>query len=151
MSGATKSGSCWGDELDLVAPAESIATTLPTEMSEAGAPPGYTFNFGGSSAAAPIVSGIVGLMLTVRPTLNSEQVREYLIRNTDPVKGQDGFDPLSGHGKVNAFKAVRAAKNGGVETAKLIDRSFPMEWILFLGSCSLVALLRKRSRTRPIR
>ena len=71
--------------------------------------------FGGTSASAPTVAGIVALMLSKTPTLTFDEVRTIL-RNTavqidpdnvDPV-GQwvDGFSQWYGFGRVDAASAV---------------------------------------------
>lgn len=95
----------------------------------------YTRAFGGTSGAAPIVTGIVGLMLSANPTLSAEEVRNILAstadRDLDPtldlandpnVQGLSGAfvggqSLFFGHGKVNAFRAVTRARalGGGPE------------------------------------
>ena len=80
----------------------------------------YTMNFGGTSSAAPLVSGVIGLMLGVNPNLTLEQVRRTLEHTADQIDlGAGAYGPLSGHsdfygyGRVNAYEAVAAAKQAG--------------------------------------
>jgi subtilisin family serine protease len=88
----------------------------------------YTMTFGGTSGAAPVVTGVVALMLSVNPHLTASQVRQILMSTadrgldtdldlaTDPnVQGVNGsFTGNSslffGAGKVNALRAVERAR-----------------------------------------
>lgn len=88
----------------------------------------YTEKFGGTSGAAPIVSGVAALMLSVNPNLTAEQVRQILIATADREldttldlpddPNLQGFDGafINGHsiffgaGKVDAFRAVERAR-----------------------------------------
>lgn len=74
----------------------------------------YTGRFGGTSAAAPEVAGVVALMLSVNPCLNPRQVTEILFNTTDKVGGYNynwnaekpGHSQELGYGRLNAYKAV---------------------------------------------
>jgi serine protease len=64
----------------------------------------------GTSQAAPHVSGVVSLMLSVDPELTPVQVREALIRSARPFPAGAGCDNfICGAGIVDAEAAVRAA------------------------------------------
>lgn len=105
----------------------------------------YTNTFNGTSAAAPIVSGVVALMLEAKPTLTWRDVKHILATTADTIdkpldltsaanKITHANNPFStsgfvydkkwvknvknvhfsnwyGFGKVNAYKAVQAAKD----------------------------------------
>jgi subtilisin family serine protease/subtilisin-like proprotein convertase family protein len=90
---------------------------------------GYTDDdytgFGGTSSACPLVAGIVGLMLSVNPDLTANDVKRILQSTTDKIVDKDpdpqlgqtygtydskGHSLWFGHGKVNAYKAVKAAQ-----------------------------------------
>lgn len=74
----------------------------------------YTAEFGGTSSACPLVAGICALILSVRPDLTAQQVREIL-RDTARRIGGDhdttGHSTKFGYGCVDAEAAVRATLN----------------------------------------
>jgi subtilisin family serine protease len=77
------------------------------------------YGFGGTSAAAAEVAGIVALMLSKKPQLKPRRVRELLQKTADlrPLEregrlGDDKYDPELGFGLVNAKDAVLAAALG---------------------------------------
>lgn len=81
----------------------------------------YAFRFSHTSAAAPLVSGIVGLMLHANPALTADEVQTILHETADRVSSASakydatGFSPQYGYGRVNALRAVaRAIELGGV-------------------------------------
>jgi subtilisin-like proprotein convertase family protein len=81
----------------------------------------YTRNFDGTSAATPMVSGVVALMLNANPELGWRDVQEILIRSATKISPQDPqwirnaagmeFNEKFGAGMVNAGKAVELATN----------------------------------------
>jgi len=69
---------------------------------------------GGTSLAAPMVSGTVSLMLAVAPALTSAQVLSILKSTAKPFPaGSDCSTAICGAGIVNADAAVRAAQATG--------------------------------------
>ncbi len=69
----------------------------------------YTAYFGGTSSAAPLVSGLVGLVLSANASLTWSQVID-LVRNTADDVGGD--EQHYGSGRVNAYRAVLQAQQG---------------------------------------
>lgn len=71
----------------------------------------YTAHFGGTSAAAPQISGTTALMLTVNPDLTLDQVRDILHYTADWSGHMGGSPPTDeyGHGRLNAYEAVKHA------------------------------------------
>ncbi len=53
---------------------------------------GYTANYGGTSAAAPQVSGVTGLLLSVNPNLTSSEINTVLQNSADKVSGMNGLN-----------------------------------------------------------
>jgi subtilisin family serine protease len=85
----------------------------------------YTRTFGGTSSACPVVAGVAGLVLSANPDLTARQVRQILEQtadkivdpNPDPQLGhrhgtydQNGHSQWFGYGRVNAYRAVLAAR-----------------------------------------
>jgi len=111
----------YGHAVDVLAPSNgngcSITTTSMSSTS------GYTGNFGGTSSAAPLVTGIVGLMVEANPEINEAQIREAIILSAEPLDtdvAEYGPSPYvddpdvvfsftHSHGKVNAATAVELA------------------------------------------
>ena len=66
---------------------------------------------GAVSAAAPVVTGIIALMLQVDPTLDADTVKRILqaTARADRFTGPTP-NPLWGHGKVDAYEALMAVR-----------------------------------------
>ena len=104
----------YGENLSVVAPSTGIiSTTLSTRNDP------YTFNYG-TSFAAPQVSAIIALMLSVNPTLTCDEVR-YILESTASKVGPYEYDihpdypngtwhEQVGYGLVNAYAAVMEAR-----------------------------------------
>ncbi|MFN8282954.1 MAG: S8 family serine peptidase [Chitinophagales bacterium] len=115
-----KNGNIWtysntGSSMDLVAPSGDIGNGLTGDlrtidrMGNLGYyTTNYTSTFGGTSAAAPQVSGVAALMLSVNPNLTETQVRTVL-QQTAVDMGAAGFDNTFGYGRLNACAAVAKA------------------------------------------
>jgi subtilisin-like proprotein convertase family protein len=102
---------------------EGLAVFSTDRVGTAGYDAGdFTDSFGGTSSAAPVVAGVVGLMLSVNPSLTLAQVKDILRQtaekvvdpNPDPQLGlrlgsyeRNGHSPWFGYGKINAYAAVQ--------------------------------------------
>jgi subtilisin family serine protease len=65
----------------------------------------------GTSFAAPIVSGVVALMLSIDPTLTPATIRNILISEADKVGGYSYINGRSnelGFGRINAYRSIMA-------------------------------------------
>lgn len=84
----------------------------------------YTKSFGGTSAAAPIASGVAALLLEARPDLGWRDVKEILLRSSIQLQSGSGdwvsrpsgdvahpirHHPRWGGGLINAFAALQLA------------------------------------------
>lgn len=114
----SRNGNIWnyssrGVEMDLVAPSGDVNLngdlSTTDRMGAKGYEVGnYTERFGGTSAAAPQVSGVAALMLSVNPNLTEAQVVSIL-RSSATDMGVPGFDNTFGFGRLNAQGAIQAA------------------------------------------
>ena len=88
----------------------------------------FTSEFGGTSAASPIVAGVAGLVLSANPGLTAQQVRWIIESTADKIRAngnpwvetigidlnaelaydEQGFSTGFGYGRVNAGQAVAA-------------------------------------------
>jgi len=78
--------------------------------------PGYLNCDDGTSCSAPVVSGIVGMMLSENPKLTPAQVKKILVSNV--AKFPIIQDRPIGAGIVNAYKAVTAARLLRIDATK---------------------------------
>jgi len=69
----------------------------------------------GTSFSAPIAAGVGALALAENPSLSPSALVTLLKKNSDDL-GAPGYDQYFGWGRVNAYRAVQAAK-GGTTTA----------------------------------
>ena len=130
----TQWGSNYGTELDLVAPGVIIST-----LDLQGANRGYNWGWGerpddyadldylkwfrGTSAACPHVAGVAALVLSVKPELSGQQVRDIIESTAQKVGGYSyqstaerpngTWNNEMGYGLVDAYEAVIAAQNTG--------------------------------------
>jgi len=92
----------YGSWIDVSAPCNSQTTWL-----------GGGFNLaGGTSIAAPFVTGLLGLVFAAGPGLSPQQAVEVICETADDL-GEPGFDSFYGWGKINLYQAVAAAQGGG--------------------------------------
>ncbi|MCW5912389.1 MAG: S8 family serine peptidase [Cyclobacteriaceae bacterium] len=115
--------SSFGAGLDVVAPGVDIFVTdrqgnIGYNTSN-GTNGDYFSGFTGTSAACPNVAGVAVLVLSINPTLTSQQVRNIIESTANKVGGvtytlgageQPGltWNNQMGYGRVNAFNAVQA-------------------------------------------
>jgi MYXO-CTERM domain-containing protein len=108
----------FGEFLDIAAPSNDAHITpsiISLDIVGAGdLAQNYTSSFGGTSSAAPVVSGVAALMLSLDPTKTAAEIREILNDSADKVDADGGFyDALGfsvkyGYGRVNAYRALLA-------------------------------------------
>jgi subtilisin family serine protease len=93
--------------LDLVAPGERIASTLP----------GGGYGYGsGTSMATPHVTGAIALLRSVRPSLTPDEAQASLIQTARPLAG-GGHNPESGYGLLQVSAALDLIAGGPAPTA----------------------------------
>lgn len=106
--------SCFGDEVDLVAPGGSdvmpVVAAWPTyltasDMDSGRAKPHRTAGLVGTSMAAPHVSGAAAALWGERPGLTAAQVRARMLAAAEDL-GRPGADPKYGFGRLNLARAL---------------------------------------------
>ena len=109
-------GSNFGDAVVIAAPGSSIYT--PKKFSSPLGFDDYDTNFLGTSASAPMVTGVAGLIKAIKPNLTPAQIKQILVETADPIQtGEpnkrigtgcyaDPNDPVNTGCRLNAEKAV---------------------------------------------
>jgi len=94
-------GTGHGPLLDVMAPGSANICT--TQLGGT-----YQAHFGGTSAAAPFVSGLASLVLSVNPDLSPEEVENIIKQNADPLDPYaEGVPNWSfGWGRINFYQTV---------------------------------------------
>jgi subtilisin family serine protease len=119
--------SSYGPNLDIVAPSGGgtlkLASTDMTgdlgDSKNSTGHPNYLYatdatGFNGCSGSAPIVAGVVGLMISANPDITRDQIEDIIkdtadkIGDTEYIKSRNDY---YGYGRINAGKAVERAKN----------------------------------------
>ena len=112
-----------GPQVCVVAPssggARSIFTTDVSTpgrgFNNSGADSLFVSDFGGTSSATPLVAGLCGLMLSLKPDMTTDDVRAALIasaRKIGPASAYkaNGHSNKFGYGRIDAAKAVAQVK-----------------------------------------
>ena len=140
-TGSVTDYSNFGTNILISAPDASVTTDLLGSAgynSQSLAAGNYTYTFGGTSASAPVVSGVIALMLEANDGLGWRDVREILATSAAltgrAVTGRVGYETMQvasqgagtwnggghvfsddyGFGRVDAFAAVRMAEVWGL-------------------------------------
>ena len=91
------------DGVDVSAPSATVTTSYEG---------GYTETFGGTSAAAPVASGIAAWIIAWRPELSSQEVRQLMIdtavQNPGVTFDEDGHHDVFGFGLLSPRDIVAA-------------------------------------------
>jgi serine protease len=135
-----------GDALDVAAPSATYST----------APGGYTDSFGGTSAAAPVVSGLAAWIVSVAPELSSAEVRAVIVETAvkSPLVTFDeaGHHPIYGYGNLAPGAILErlfptdTGDEDGPKACGCSQTSGSSAWPLF----ALGALLLRRQRAGTV-
>ena len=115
-----ESYSSYGDPVDISAPSGGLVTTDlvgSAGYGEWGSDPDYYGYFSGTSASAPLVSGVLALMFSANLRLEVDQARQILCETAVRIEiGEAGYDeqgwsPYFGCGRIDAGAAVLAVAN----------------------------------------
>ncbi len=118
-------GSCYGDHIDICAPGSSIRGLTPN------IPEDYGLIWSGTSQAAPLVTGVASLLLSMDPTLTPDELKEIMQSTAedevgDPDEDTPGWDEYHGHGRLNAFDALNS-----LVISSVADLSTESEMVLY--------------------
>lgn len=102
--GDTSWGSNYGSLLDILAPGMLILTTC--NGSSCNADLTHTY-FSGTSASAPMVAGVIGLLYSLNPNLQPQDVQNALQSGAHDLPPA-GRDNQSGFGRLDAYGALTA-------------------------------------------
>ena len=110
--------SSYGDSVDIAAPTGLLAADMiPGGYGSYEEDDAFADGFGGTSAATPVVSGVVALMISANPRLTAAQIREVICQTATridlPLAGYDadGHSPWYGCGLIDAGAAVASVAN----------------------------------------
>lgn len=121
----------YGVTIDLAAPGVDLLTTTKNNLYR---------NFSGTSAAAPVVAGTAGLMLSNNPALNNQDVRNLLVSSSLDL-GADLWDQQFGAGRIEPAKALQISHvSQAVISNPVLDQGFFSDSIFVIGSASGVYL-----------
>ncbi len=122
--------SSYGSYVTLSAPGQGIWTTQNG---------GSYGAWSGTSFASPVTAGIAGLIVAANTQLSNAQVVDILKTSSDDI-GAAGYDVYFGFGRVNANKAVNAARGGNVVydvTAPVVTLNAPIPNSTVSGSVAV--------------
>lgn len=135
-SGNKTGFSNFGSWVDIAAPGLELKSTVP------GPGPDSTDRKSGTSMAAPLVSGVAGLMMGINPSMSAKSVKDAIILSASPsiyssesnttnyrfyyarIAGETVPRPLLGSGLVQADAAIKGSKSGAY-TATAVRRVTP--------------------------
>ncbi|PLX09336.1 MAG: hypothetical protein C0596_01960 [Marinilabiliales bacterium] len=108
-------GSNYGFGLSVVAPGSDVTTT--TIVNDQGISTEYKSGFNGTSAAAPYISGVAALILSINPDLTYEEVKDIIEQSAQKIRedfysynvnNPNGtWNYKLGYGMVNAYDALQ--------------------------------------------
>lgn len=108
----------WGARtVDLGAPSEMLITTVPSEVLGPGYPPGY-WPFGGTSGAAPLVTGSLALLAAQYPAATYRGLIDRLLAGVVTEPGYAGKCVTGG--RLNVYNSM-IANTGGVTLPARIE------------------------------
>lgn len=136
----------YGSDVDIAAPSATVSIAPNNEL---------TTNFGGTSAAAPVVSGIAGWIFSVAPEMTSAEVSDILISTAvqSPLISPDenGHHQHYGYGVINPVNIQETLfpspeEDTGNEKPKRSCNTFGISSLSYIILPPLFLLLSTRRR-----
>lgn len=104
MTVFTNYGAC---NVDLFAPGKDIMSTVPATINSSN----YSL-VSGTSYAAPIVTGVVSLLLSRYPCISATELKADIMNSVDLLIGSmPYFSSCASHGRLNARESIKLALN----------------------------------------
>lgn len=105
---STTSGSNYGSHISVTAPGNYIYGLSYQSNTN------YNTYWGGTSQAAPLVTGLASLLLAQNPNRTPAQIKSLIEKSSEdqvgsPGEDTPGWDQYYGHGRINAFRALSKA------------------------------------------
>jgi len=127
MDDELASFSNYGATIDLVAPGVNLLTTARNNQYR---------NISGTSAAAPVVSGVAGLILSVNPELTNHDIRNFLVSSSFDL-GEANWDQFYGSGRIEPSIALQIPYvSQATITNPVLDQGFYLDSITITGTAS---------------
>ncbi|MDP3935065.1 MAG: S8/S53 family peptidase [Candidatus Giovannonibacteria bacterium] len=114
-------GSPSGAAVNISAPAENVYAPAPRGKGDYPADTkNYDTIFGGTSASAPMVTGVAAILKAIKPELTPTEIKNILVRTADPIQTgepdkrigtgcySNPNDPVNTGCRLNALKAAQA-------------------------------------------
>lgn len=127
---ARASFSAYGVSVDLFAPGASVYTTSTNS--------GYA-SVSGTSFAAPLTAGLVGLIWSADPSLTPDEVEAILKSGCDDI-GTAGIDSTFGYGRINSYQSLLLLGGGSGNTPPTVTISSPANGSAFTQGASVTFL-----------
>jgi len=106
----------FGGPIDVAAPSATVSITPIGEL---------TTDFGGTSAAAPVVAGLAGWILSVEPGLSAAEVRDLIVQTAVPspyvTHDENGHHDTYGYGIVDPVGVMELLVSAEAEDSGLPD------------------------------
>ena len=112
----SRDGQCsysnFGAELAIVAPSGGGANSRSVITIDNRNGMALNLQFDGTSGGTSIASGLAALIQSAKPELCSSEIKKIMMETADKIdehNGQyvDGHSPIYGHGRINAYKALK--------------------------------------------
>ena len=92
-----------GKAIDIYAPGDKVRSTWPNRK---------YMKLSGTSMATSHVTGVIALMLTLRPDLKPDEIKVLLQRTSNPIAGVGSRGAVRS-GEIDALRAIRSLKSSG--------------------------------------
>ncbi len=125
-----------GPEINVAAPGSHILSTLPNYAVTLNTAYGFSQNYDyldGTSMAAPHVSGLAALLLSINNALSPDEVRDIIEQTADDL-GSPAWDQYYGYGRIDAYSALENIAPPQF-CLYLKEHGKPCAWIVEIKPC----------------